>query len=75
MKPTKYQKRNKFKDFLEESWSVYLVVAIVLSAIGIFFSISTSGNVVFNVISIVLGVVFVISFMMLIEFLIWKKKN
>lgn len=76
MKPTKYVKRNKFKEYLKESWSVYLVVLIVLSVIGVIFSASTGGgNILLNVISIVLGILFVISFMMLIEFLIWKKKN
>lgn len=71
MKPAKYTKRNKFVEFLKESWSVYLVVAIVLSAIGILYS-SFSGE---KIIFIILGIIIVISFMMMIEFIIWKKKN
>lgn len=71
MKPIKYTKKNKFVEFLKESWSVYLVVVIVLSIIGILYS-SLSGE---NPIYIILGIIFVASFMMLIEFIIWKKKN
>ena len=71
MKPTKYVKKNKFKEFLKESWSVYLVVSIVLLLIGIFYAILSGENIIF----IILGIIFVVSFMMLLEFIIWKKKN
>ena len=71
MKPTKYVKKNTFKEFFKESWTVYLVVCIVLMAIGILYS-SLSGE---KIVYIILGIIFVASFMMLIEFLIWKKKN
>jgi uncharacterized membrane protein YiaA len=72
MKPVnKNVKRNKFKEFFLESWSVYLVVSIVLLAIGIGYA-SLSGD---NYFIIILGIIFVVSFMMMIEFIIWKKKN
>ena len=71
MKPAKYNKQNKFKAYLKESWSVYSVVGSVLLAIGIAYAILSKENIFF----IIFGIIFVVSFMMLLEFIIWKKKN
>lgn len=68
-------KKNLFKEFLKESGSTYLIVAIVLLAIGLFFTLTTKGNIIIDMITIVLGVCAVISITMLIEYNAWKKRK
>jgi hypothetical protein len=68
-------KKNLFKEFLKESGSTYLIVAIVLLAIGLFFTLTTKGNIIIDMITIGLGVCGVISITMLIEYNAWKKRK
>lgn len=75
MKKDGIKKSSKFKEFLKESISVYAIVFIVLTVIGIFYSISVDGNVFVNIILIILAEIIVIGFVMLLEYLIWKKKR
>ena len=67
----KNTKQSKFAAFLKESWSVYLTVGLVLLGIGILYASLFQDSYLI----VILGIIFVVSFMMLIEFIIWKKKN
>lgn len=72
MKPiNRNVKKNTFKEFMKESWSVYAVVSGVLLAIGIMYASLFKENYLI----IILGIIFVVSFMMLLEFIIWKRKK
>lgn len=69
MKKGKKIPKNNFKEFFLESWTVYLVVFLVLLALGIFYIIAMSGNILFTV-----GLMFfIIGLMMLVEFTMWKR--
>lgn len=69
MKKAKKVVRRNFKEFMKESWQVYLVVSLVLIALGIFYIIALSGNVLFT-----FGLIFfIIGLMMLLEYTMWKR--
>lgn len=69
MKKARKTPKNNFKEFFLESWTVYLVVFLVLLALGIFYILAMSGNILFT-----LGlIVFIIGLMMLVEFTMWKR--
>lgn len=70
-KPIQNNNKGKFKRFFNESKYVYLTVGLVLSGIGVIYMALTKEHpvVVFGtVILILLG-------MMLIEYMMWKKRN
>lgn len=68
-------KNERFKRYLDESLVSYVVAAVVLAVIGIIYVVMDGNNVLFNVITIVIGILLVIAFIMFIEYTIWKKHN
>ena len=68
-------KNKYFKEFLKESGVTYLIVAVVLFVIGLFFTLTTNGNVFVDMVTISLGIVLVIGITMLIEYNAWKKRK
>ena len=69
MKKGKKIIRKDFKEFMKESWPVYLVVTLVLIVLGILYITLLSGNILFT-----FGlIIFIVGLMMLLEFTMWKR--
>ena len=69
MKKIKKVVRKDFKQFMKESWQVYLVVSLVLIALGILYVVLLSGNILFT-----FGlIIFIVCLMMLLEYTMWKR--